>query len=80
MYKHIRLIKITCKESFVLDGGSFPILEGEQFESIDDNYDYFRGISTRSIYGKDQELHFSNEVLMKYFTFSNVRQEPIKVN
>ena len=47
MYKDIRFIQIECKESFVLDGGSFPILEGEIFESIDDNYDYFRGVSTK---------------------------------
>ena len=77
MYKDIRFIQIECKESFVLDGGSFPILEGEIFESIDDNYDYFRGTSTGSVYGNDIELHFSQEVILKYFKFVNVRKNQI---
>jgi hypothetical protein len=68
-----RLIKIRCIKSFVLDGGSMPILKNECFWSIDDEYMEFRGDMQFSIYGEDNSIKLTNKQLEENFEFVNTR-------
>ena len=78
MKKEIKIIKIKCIKSFCLDGGSMPILKNEEFWSIDDNYDKFRGDMQFSIYGEDNILELTPQHLEKYFSFCNTRTKYLK--
>ena len=71
--ENIRLIKIKCVKSLVLDGGSMPILKNEEFWSVDDEYDTFRGDSQFSIYGKDHLIQLTSKELEENFAFQNTR-------
>ena len=69
MKKAIKLIKIKCIKSFVLDGGSMPILKNETFWSVDDEYDTFRGDEQFSIYGEDNIIQLTSKHLLENFEF-----------
>ena len=55
-----------------------PILKNEEFWSIDDNYDKFRGDMQFSIYGEDNILELTPQHLEKYFSFCNTRTKYLK--
>ena len=69
MKKATNLIKIKCIKSFVLDGGSMPILKNETFWSVDDEYDTFRGDIQFSIYGEDNLIQLLPKHLLENFEF-----------
>jgi len=57
-----------CIKSFQLDGGSFPIMEGEKFRLVDKDELLFESIEGFSINPK-REFYFTNKQLADNFKF-----------
>ena len=61
---------IQCIKGFQLDGGSFPIMQGEQFE-LTDRTDYVDGMIFESVDGASMnpglEFQFTEELLANNF-------------
>ncbi len=67
------LYYLECIKSFSCDGGSVPILEGEQFKVID-SYDLIEGLPSRSV-NPGMEICLDNSQLLN---FKFLRNDPRK--
>lgn len=62
--------RIECIKGFCIDGGSFPIMQGEVFELSDDDDMVFESVENGSM-NPGMEIQFSEDQLCNNFKFAS---------